>query len=326
MSGAVCTPAYGTELATAANATDIAGEEADAYTVEWKAQSTPLVLDSIDTAPQGGTTYHLSVTADSNGDGTYRALAGTAGNLYKVSLYARHNGTASADGEFRCYLSASANTTDTYLSQMFVDANQDYVKSSKMFYLNPRQDTVVCLERNAANDGGLYIDTFSYLPVTTQCLGSELWPTGNAASIDGEANSIGTLTFVGSGGLTSESDAPGDGTYYLKQTSSADGDRFYLDLSAILSVGTKYFIKWKQIAKSGDGFTCGLSSASTSAFTGDASEVALSTATDTAWFQVGFDFTYATASHRYFKCWENGVNNNAVFGVDGISIKAVISE
>jgi hypothetical protein len=319
---ATCTPAYDAETLTGANATDDAGgNEADA-TTGWT-NSGCVTFDSIDTSPQSGT-YHITAVADSSSDEFKRTISGTAGNLYKVSMYLRHNGTASANGEWRCYLSQGASN-EMHISPILTKANTTYAKYEKIFYLGARQDTIQCGERNAANDGGIYLDNVSVVPVTTMCLNSELFTDGNGASLGSEANSAGSFSFTGSGGLTVETDAPADGTYYLEQTSSADGDRFTMDLSGVLSVGTEYFIKFKGKAISGDGFSCGLSGSS-SAGSIDSSEIAFFSAAESTWTQIGYSFTYATATHRYFICKEGGTNNNAVFGLDSISIKEILSK
>lgn len=319
---ATCSPAYDAETLTAANATDDnGGSEADA-TTGWT-NTGCVMFDSIDTAPQSGT-YHLTAVADSSSDEFKRTLTGTSGNLYKVSMYVRHNGTASANGEWRCYLSQGASN-EMHISPILTKANTTYAKYEKIFYLGARQDTIQCGERNAANDGGIYLDNVSVVPVTTMCLNSELFTDGNGASLGSEANSAGSFSFTGSGSLTVETDSPADGTYYLKQTSSADGDRFVMDLSAVLSVGTEYFIKFKGKSISGDGFTCGLSGSSSSSST-DSSEYATFSTSETTWTQIGYSFTYATASYRYFICRENGATNNAVFGLDSISIKEIASK
>jgi hypothetical protein len=322
---AACTPSYGSELATGANASDdLGGNEADA-TTGWS--STGLAtFDSINTAAQSGT-YHLTFVADSSADNGYRGLTGTANNLYKISTYVRHNGTASASGEWRCYIAGSAADTQMYVTPVLTTANNTYAEYIKLFYLNARQDTFVCQERNAANDGGVYVDNFSYTDVTQVCLGDELLTTADASTTD--ANDITMWTNTGSGTLTSATATPtppAGQTYVAKFAAAADGDRFYIDLGSTLSVGTEYFLSYQYIAVSGDAFLCGLSGGTTSAFTVDKAEWVLGAAADTTWVQAGFSFTYETASHRYFKCLEFGSNNNATFAIDKLSIKEVISK
>jgi hypothetical protein len=328
---AACTPAYSaTEKLTGAICTDdTGGSEADNYfdSVGWVVNGSPTIDSSTGDTHAG--TYKLEVTASGSYEGAYRAPSLTAGTLYKLSMWARHTGTAANNGEYRCYLSAIGSSLNTYITPMLVDTNTTYTQYVKLFYQNARLDTIVCEERNSDNDGGLYIDDVSIKEVTTQCLGDEKLTDANAAITDANATTGFTMVSSGAGAITSESatpDPPAGQSYYIQQTTAADGDRFYMDLSGILTIGTEYFISWKQIAISGDAFACGLSGANTTSFSIDASEYIGAAAADTSWLQEGFSFTYDTASHRYFKCVEAGGTENAVFAIDQLSIKEILSK
>lgn len=319
-----CTASYDSELATAANATDDAGGSETDATTGWAASSTPPVFDSIDTAPHSGT-YHLSVTADSSLDGVSRAISGlSASTLYKISMYVRHNGTASANGEWRCYLAGSANA-DSLLTPLLTTENNAYVEYSKYFYFNARQDTIYCAERNAANDGGVYIDSYSIKAVTTPCLGSELFVDSNAASLTNEANSVGNWQTDGTSTFESSNTSPGDGTYVLHMTANANGGRFYYDLSTILTEGKKYFLSLKAKSAAGDAFLCNFSSSTNLTFSFDTNERFEFLASDSSYVHAGMSFVYDD-NHRYFGCQEYGANDNSELYFDSLSIKEITSD
>lgn len=334
VAAATCTPAYSaTEKLTASIATDdTGGNEADAYfdATGWVAIGSPTIDSTTENTHAG--TYKLELTASGSTEGGYRVLPLTNGTLYKLSMWVRHTGTATNNGEFRCYIGATISDYTVPVTKMLTDAvgDQTYAEYVKLFYFGTRQDVLTCAERNSDNDGGVYIDDMSIKEVTTQCLGDELITAANAATDDSNATTGFTHVTTGDGTLTAESatpDPPAGQSYYIQQTTNGeDGDRFHMDLSSYLSDSVEYFITWKQIAISGDAFTCGLAGASTAAFSTDASESVGASTADTAWIQYGFSFTYSAASHRYFKCWENGTNNNAVFAIDQLSIKQIISK
>lgn len=320
-----CTPTYGSELATSANATDDAGgSEANATTGWTNSGCNP--FDSIDTAPQTGT-YHLTGTADGNAaDRFTRNLAGlSASTMYKVSFYARHNGTASSNGEWACYVSAAA-TYDNQITGLLTKASTTYALFTKYFYFNVRQDNIVCAERNAANDGGLYIDNFSLKAVTSPCLGSELYTSANAAALGAnEANATTGFTSTGTSTFESSSTSPADGTYSIHMVANADGGRFYQDVSGLMTVGRKYFVSWKHKYSAGDSFKCGFDPASTLTMSDDTAEFVSGASADTSWIHVGWSFVY-DANHAYFGCKEVGASNNADFYIDSLSIKEITNE
>jgi hypothetical protein len=328
VSAAACTPAYGTEQLTAAICTDDSGgNEADAYT-GWTAIGSPTLDSTTGDTNQG--TYKLEITASGSGEGAYRSLSLTNGKLYKLSAYVRHTGTAATNGEFRCYVSGSSGSADLYLTKILTDAvgDQTYAEYVKFFYFNGRADIIWCGERNGDNDGGVYVDNVSIKEVTTTCLGNEMITDSNAATDDTNATTGFTMVTSGSGTLTYESatpDPPAGQSYYLQQNTANDGDRFYMDLGSILSVGTEYFISWKQYFISGStGFRCGLSGANSGSYSVDAAESIGATNADTSWVQQGFSFTYATASHRYFICTEGATDT--VFAIDQLTIKPINSK
>lgn len=321
-----CAPSYGSELATSANATDDGGGSETDATTGWSQLSSPSVFDSVDTAPRSGT-YHMSVTADSSGDGMSRAISGlSASTMYKLSFYARHNGTASVNGEWQCFLAQSTTAmAEQIVSSSITKTDTTYAQHVKYFYFNARQDTITCVERNAANDGGIYLDDLSLKAVTSPCLGSELFTDGNAASIGNEANSVGSFSSTGLATFESSATSPDNGSYSLHMTANADGGRFYKDVSALMTTGKKYFASWKHKYGSGDGFGCGFASSSSMNFSIGSAEWVGGSSADTTWTHVGFSFVY-DANHAYFGCKENGNNNNADIYIDTMSIKEITAE
>lgn len=319
-----CTPTYGSELATGANATDDGGGNETDATTGWSGSSLG-TFDSIDTAPQAGT-YHITAVADSSIDTLTRGISGlSASTLYQLSFYARHNGTASGNGEWRCYLSGSTAGNDTFITPILVKTDTTYAQYVKYFYYNARQDSVVCQERNAANDGGIYVDNYSIKAVTSPCLGSELYTASNAIAIGTEADATTGITGTGSPTLESTETSPGDGNSSLLFTATANADSFYIDLSSILTNGKKYFVSYKYKYVSGDSFYCGFDTDTAMGFVLDTNEKLTPSTADTTWVHYGISIVY-DSNHRYFGCIEDGSNNNASFGIDAFSIKEITAE
>lgn len=321
--GVGCTPTYGSELATGANATDDEGGNETDATTGWT--STGLAtFDSIDTAPYAGT-YHMTAVADSAGDAIYRVLSLSASTMYRMDAYIRHNGTASANGEWRCYVSGTTSGFDTFLTPTLVKTDTTYTLYTKYFYYNARMDNIQCQERNAANDGGVYIDSFSIKAVTSPCLGSELYTTANAISTTNEANGVTGISVTGSPTISSTASDPGDGTYSMLFETAADGNNWYIDLSTLMTNGNKYFVSFKYKVVSGDTLECTFDTDTALVAVSDTNERIVTSSADTSWIHYGISIVY-DANHRYFGCREAGSNNNAVFQIDALSIKEITAE
>lgn len=326
--GAACTASYGSEKYVRAVCTDdLGGNEADAYadgTLNWIASGA--TLDSIDTVPKTGT-YHLSMVATGSSHYAYRALPTlTGGTVYRLTFWARHNGTAANDGTWKCWLGAAAGQTEQPLTPTITKTDTTYTQYTKYFVYNTRQDTITCMEGNTDNDGGIYLDAIS-VKTATLCLGPELHTDANAASVTAEANSVGSWTTAGTSTFESSSTSPDNGTYALHMVANADGGRFYMDAATMFTgseptVGKKYLITWKHKYTTGAVARCGFHASSTLGTPTDI--VAVGTA-DTAWTAVGVSIVYNATNHAYFGCKEDGANNTEMY-FDSLSIKEITGE
>lgn len=323
---ASCTATYGNELAVTENATDCQDNdctpaaEADA-TTGWTDSNA--ALDSVNTAAHNGI-YHLSAVADAADDHFYRGLSGSAGTIYKVSAYVRHNGDSGAN--WRCYLASSGSSLNTYLTVPLTSAGHTtYAEYKKYFYYHDAIDTVVCQERGA-NTGGIYLDDFDF-KTATLCYGSEKNTATDAATIGAnETDDYTDWTVSGAETIDSVTTDPGDGTYHITFAANAVADgRFYRDVSSLMTTGHKYFISWKVKYVSGDSATCGLFTTTGLGTSYDAMETIAVTSGMTVWTQLGFSVNY-DRTHTYFGCRENGGTNNAAFYFDAFSIKEITGE
>lgn len=320
-----CTASYANEVLTTQNATSPAGiTEADA-TTGWTDSNSGLASSS--SAPHLGT-YHLTATADANLDGFNRVVTGLTDNqLYRLSLWARHNGTGT---DWRCGIGPSNLGYNIKLLNIPVSMTS-YTNLTALFRYNFEEDTIQCHENNASNDGGVYLDNVS-ITEATPCLGSDLHTTANAASLTGEANATTGLSVMNSlNSITSDATAA-DGSYAIKADASVSptaDNGFYVDLGAApfsLQDGVKYLVLFKaRHIGSGDTWRCGQGSNATSAI--------LSTTTPhislivgyTAYKGYGWEFTYSS-SLRYFKCNESGSSNNGGIYLDSFVVQRVVSE
>lgn len=320
--GGACTATFGAEILNEANATDdIGAGEADA-TTGWAGVGTPSVLDSVTTAPQAGT-YHLIVTADSNGDGVYRGLAAeglSTSTIYRLSYYVRHSGTG---GTWTSYLTSGAATANTPIGiKNILVTDTTYAEHKRYFLYNGYEDNLVFAELSATNDGTLYVDNAS-IKAATLCLGSELYTAANAASLSNETDATTGLTVIATTTLSSvETGTPMAGSSQIFALPAADSDGFYIDLSAYMSDGNKYFIRYKtKLETTNEYWQCGLSSDTTTV------DTHLARASNTTMEEFGYDITYS-ASSRYFICDEGhavGGGDGGLF-FDGLSIKQIIGE
>lgn len=328
-----CAATYGAELATGVNASDDAGgNEADA-TTGWTGTGLA-TFDSITTAPQTGT-YHLTGVSDSSADKFYRELSGTASTVYKLSYYVRHDGTATGTGDWGCYLGNVSTDINSYRisASAIVKTDTTYRNEYMFIFVNANQDNFLCMETNDENDGGIYLDNYSF-KAATLCYGSELHAdtggSGNAASLTNEANGVGSFASTGTSAFESSATSPADGTYSIYTVVNANLGKMYATTALLtntgLTAGKKYFISWKQKYASGDPFYCGLADASTLNFYATTKPRVSGTSADTEWTHVGFSFTYDATNHAYFGCKENGTNDNAAFYIDSISIKEIEDE
>jgi len=326
VSGA-CSPSYGTELLTTSNATAPAGaEEADA-TTWWSNIGTP-VLSSAETAPLLGSS-HLDVVADSAGDGVGKALwGGSASTIYKVSMWARHNGTG--DG-WKCGFGAAADSSNV-INWAIDNSMTTYQNYSFMLMYNGSEDSIGCYEANPSNTGGVYIDNVSILPITTPCFSGEINTQANAASIGSEANATTGINNINTlNSFTSDGTGAHTGDYHIKAdatTSPSAGNGFNIDLGAApfsLVDGTKYFIRfWARHIGSGDQWNCGHNSNSTGAAVTTNHFVPIP-ATASTYAEYGWELAYSS-TYRYLVCNEAGTNNNGGIYFDGLSIKKVEAE
>nr|MDA8137938.1 hypothetical protein [Desulfobacteraceae bacterium] len=151
-----CTPTYGTELHTAANAAEPDVSDTDAVT--GFSQVGLLTWDSVDTAPHIGT-YHITAIASSSVDRFYYNLSGlTDGTLYSISAHTRHNGTG---GDWRLGLGTSSGGVFGPGAILIATADTTYIQWTLYFYKQYNIAYVVALENNATDDGGIYFDNFS---------------------------------------------------------------------------------------------------------------------------------------------------------------------
>jgi hypothetical protein len=325
-----CSATYGSELATEANATDDngitnGGGEADA-TTGWSTYfCSP--FDSITDSPYAGSTYHLTAVADAVGERIYRDLSAfspSVSTMYRLRVAIRHNGVASDGGEWRIGCGGGNSAYPIVVAPTGFDKTYTtYVLYTKYIFYNDLCDFFVCRVANAEYDGGIYVDWFSFQEVTSPCLGTELFPQDNAASLDSEVNATGSLTSTGTSTFESSTTAPADGTWCIYAAVNANGGKVYYDLSAICSDGKKYFMSFnvKRPAAETDTSFVGFCGSPTSA----CSESVYVDTTVTAWVHVGLSFVYSS-DYNYFVWREYGGADNAKIYLDSISIKEITSE
>lgn len=317
-----CSASYGSELATSANATDDAGGNEANATTGWTG-TTCNPFGTTATAQTGS--YALAGTADGgSADNFNRALTGDAGTVYKISFYQRHNGTAANNGEWKCGITPSSSAPSANIPfATLTKADTTYAIQTVYFLVNANTDVFRCGEYNTDNDGGIYLDNFSFKSASL-CYGNELYTTSNALGT-ADANATTGITDGGLGTFEVASSGCADGSYCIHAVANSANDAFYIDLSGILTDGKKYMIRWKtKHSGSGDAAACGFESTTT--FTPGSSDtyVALA-ATDTSWIQNGVSITYSS-SYRYFGCVENGSSNNSDFYIDTLTIKEITGE
>lgn len=320
VNSASCSASYGSDLATSTNCTDSGyyfaqSPDADADATTGWDNSGAATFESVETGtPQQGSS-HLYALSDTGGDHFYRDFSGlSASTLYRLSIYAKHDGSG---GNWQCTIGASHFSPTNAVTPAITSSDTTYTNYKRYFYYTT--DVFATFQcRSASTDGGFYLDTFS-ITTATLCLGSQLHIDGNAASLTNEADSIGNWATAATATFDSVETDPQDGTSSLHMVANAAGGRISLDLSGILTVGKKYFISWKVKTAAGDNSVCGLGGSEGSTDT-------MSAPTSSSWTNPGLDFTYATASHRYFSCRENGANNNSEILFDSLSIKEITSE
>jgi hypothetical protein len=318
--GSACSASYGSDLATGTNCTDSGyffaqTPDADADATTGWTNSGAATFDSVETGtPQQGSS-HLYALSDTAGDHFYRDFSGlSASTMYVVSFYGKHDGTG---GNWTCSL-GSSHFSPTMVIKALTSSDTTYTQYKRYFYFATGAIADITCKATTTN-GGMYLDAYS-LKTATPCMGDELHTDANAASISNEADSVGSWTTSGTSTFDSVETDPQHGTSSLHMVANANNGYISLDLGSILTVGKKYFISWKVKQLGADSVACG--------FGGSVGTIVNTTMTysTSSWTNPGYDITYATASHRYFTCKENGSNDNAEILLDSLSIKEITAE
>ncbi len=327
-----CSASYGSELNTTQTTSSPSGISESDATTGWAQTGTLAVFDSITDAPSLGT-YHLSATADANGEGATYTLTGlglAASTIYKVTIDLRHNGTG---GAWKCGLGSGFSTPNaTSNGWAYTSSNTTYINQSALVLYNAQEDSISCWENSGTNDGGMYADNLS-VRAATLCLGSELHTSSNAASPSSEANA--TTGWAATNSLdsfTSESTGtPQVGTYHLYANANgtpAANSGVEIDLASApfsLADSTKYFVRfWGKHSGTGGAWTCGFASATGGQRSFNYPYTGIGT-TDTTYAEYGYEITYA-AAERYFVCHENNASNDGALYIDGFSVKEITGE
>lgn len=320
-----CSSTYGTELHVAANAAAPSASDTDAIT--GFSQTGLATWDSIDTSPYLGT-YHLTAVANSDGDRLYydTATGLTSGSLYRLRTYVRHNGTG---GDWIMGFGVSSAGAQTSQSKIIATEDTTYFAYDRYFYSTPYTAFFIARESESDN-GGIYLDAFSLTPVTTPCLGPELYTAANAASISNEANAAAVTGWTNTTVDTFASvstNTPDNGTYHLEiaevatPTSSA---RVTFDLSTLSLVdGTSYLISIKA-KHSGTGETWNIALNASDA-TSTSNTIATVPVANTSYLIKGMEFVYSS-SVRYLVIYEAGAAVESRIYVDSISVKEILSK
>lgn len=321
-SSSVCTENLGSELAVTGNATDLgASEESD---LDGWTQNTMNTWETVSTSQSGNYALH-AVSVDSGDYFSRLFTTGFAsGNLYKLSLYARHDGTG---GNIGLYLSRVALGYDVVITPQggLSSADTTYTNYIKYFYYNADMDVITGIERGD-NSGGIFIDSIS-IKSATPCLGPELNVISDAASLgtnEGDVYANWTLTqSSGTAVMDSVTTEPQDGNYHLDfNANGAPEARFYRDVSGILTPGKRYIASWRMKHASGGSARCGFFETTGMSTSADACETILTT-NFTSYATVGFSVVYSSTEHHYFGCIETSASNDARLYVDSLSFREV---
>lgn len=345
-----CTASYGSEIRTSNTADKPSDTDADAVidTTGWASQGLAQLISTDDAdstcgdgdddcqTPQRGT-YQIFMRADSDGDRGYHVLTGyslAASTVYKISYYARHSGVAST-ADWKCFIfdgSASATSTGSY-NQTFTTAQNTYANYTTYILYNAYQNTFICGECGATNDGGIYIDNFS-ITAATLCYGDELY-VGTADSLNSESDATTGWAALNSGTVTSVDDAdtlcgvagdadcaaPHNGTYslFIRSDQSTASSGAYYDLNSILTSGKKYMLRaWVR----GDGtnaFVFGMGST-----TSNLAYTYIYVLPNT-YAEIGYSFTFGS-DNRYLSVVEANSGNDGYLYIDGMTIKEITGE
>jgi len=324
--GGACTPAYGTEYHVSANAALPSVSDTNATTgfttiglITWASETG---------SPQLGT-YHIHGVANADTERFYYDMTGlglTAGNLYRMTFYWRHDGTG---GDWRCGLSSiSSAMTGNNVFGTVTSANTTYAQIDRFFYYQPDNASYLIFQENSAtDDGGVFLDNFSITAVTTPCFGSEINTTANAISIGNEANATTGWTNTGSTFASTSSGTPANGTYHLlseANTTPTAGARASFDLSSLsLSNSTRYvmYFSIKHVG-TGDVWSVGLNN--DGGTSGTSEEINIDN-TETTHRIVGWEFIYDSTLMRYLVINEDGAANTGGVYLDALSIKTIVS-
>lgn len=314
---AACTPAYSTtELYTSANAIADTNGEVNAIT-GWTNNGLETLESTSSGSPHSGN-YHLHLLPNSSGDWAYSVLPGSNGNIYKCTLWAKHDGVG---GNF--YFTLGYNYNYRYINLFtLTPSHSTYSQFSFWYYRTDQCDYMILSDTyNSSNWAHVYMDDMSCRQQTTTCFSSNLFTNSNAASLVNEANSLGDwVDPTSTASIVTDS---ADGTYSIKVT--ADGinnARVYFDLNSILKNGTKYFITAKVKREAGDIAIFCISTANTvTQYLSSACFPAT-----TSWQQEGYFCKYDGSNCRYIGVSEYGTNNNAIIYLDSVAIYEVLND
>lgn len=322
-----CTPSYGEELATQNNATDVGAlPDADATTGWTNSGCSP--FDSIDTAPYGGTDYHIECSADGGAsDGCYYimdSLSLVNGTLYRISYYVRQvsNDTNSWDAQ------VTSNVASTYLDGKTISESITYANHNFYYYHDSTwRDRLYFRETNAGNTNGVYIDYLS-VKTATPCLGSELNVSANAASIASEEND--TTDWVSGGTnvtLSSDADNEQSGSYCIALTINADSTGAYTstDIGTIYSLVEGEYYLISVYVKTGATYTWNVL-LSPNSNSGTGGQFLVSGIVSATYVRLGGIFQYDPTKHRYLIAVESNASNLGTIYIDSLSVKPVDSK
>lgn len=330
-SDSVCSASYGSELNTTQTCTAPAGITESDVTTGWAQNGTLATFDSLETAPNLGTS-HIAGVADAANEGLYYDLSGlslSAGTIYRLQFDARRD--AADANNWYCALSSSATSNNAV---SYAVTSTTYATNSTLFLYNVQEDTLACRENNGSNLGGVYVDNVS-VKTASICQGNELHTTSNAASIGSEADATTGWTSINNldSFISSSSGSPGTGTYHLRADNNTTPDAnagFNIDLSAApfsLQNGTNYFVRFKaKHTGVGNSWVCGFSSSSTGVASTSIPYILLSGSQST-YAEFGLEITSYSASYAYFVCTESSsTDNNGAIDLDGFSVKEITAK